>query len=1125
MHDTFASGGRVGRDLAAVDWSATPLGEPDQWARSLQAVVRLVLSSRYSMWMAWGPELTFFCNDSYRRDTLGAKYPWALGRPASEVWSEVWSDVEHRVERVLSTGSATWDEKLLLFLERNGYREETYHTFSYSPVADDDGSVAGRLCVVSEDTDEVIARRRMGALRDVAARASSQLSEEETVAAFSRALADSSLDVPFHLVYLDDGEGRYRLAARGGFHEPHPAAPAVLDPHAEGSPWPPPPGVGDLPLVVDRIDQVHWGLPAGGWPAPPNRAAVLAIRGAQGAPYGFMVVGLNPFRPFDDGYADFLGLVGGQLGAAISDARAYEQERERADSLMRLDQAKTDFFTNISHEFRTPLTLLLGPVEDALGDASVPLPPPHRHRLEVVQRNGLRMLKLVNGLLDFSRLESGRADAAFEPVDLARLTRELVSMFESSAERLGLRLVVDCPALAAPVHVDPELWGKALLNLVSNALKFTLEGEVVVTLRAVGDRAVLVVRDTGSGIAPDQLTYVFERFHRVRDVRSRTHEGSGIGLALVAEVAKLHGGDVGVTSVLGEGSTFTLRIPFGREHLPDDRILATSGRGVSEHVLEGFLNESEQLSTPLPPTVTAVPVGADGEIPAERPVVLVVDDNADVRRYVVDLLSDRYDVLTATDGAAGLEVAFAARPDLVLTDVMMPVLDGFGLLAALRDDPRTVGTPVVMLSARGGNADASEGLEAGADDYLVKPFTARELRARIHANLELERARRTREELERSQALLDQAQRLARVGSWSVEPESGRVQASDELLRVLDCELHELEGQPGTFLVARAHPEDRPLLQAVVADARPGEDFGLEARLLRPDGSELIASVRGTARVTHEGRLELRGSLQDITSARQTAESLALAHATAEVAAREHEIADELQRNLLPQEAYELPGLEVATYYRAGVAGTQVGGDWFDVIPLGAGRVALAVGDGMGRGVRAPAVMGQVRSAMRAYALLGLPPAELLTSVDSLVCDLFPDQIITCAYAVLDPAAGTVELANAGHVPPLVARPDGTADRLGEDAQPPLGLGRVRPSWATTSLGPDDVLLLYTDGLVERRDQDPDTGITRLANVLGEHRELPLADVPAALVRVCLPEGPDDDVAVLAARWSDASDG
>src|SRR3954463_8879548 len=195
----LAGGGVVGQDLLAVDWNATPLGPPEAWPRSLASIIQVLLTSRFSMWMALGPELTFFCNDAYRRDTLGAKYPWALGRSAREVWAEIWPDIGPRIETVLRTGQATWDEALLLFLERSGYLEETYHTFSYSPLAGDDGRIEGMLCVVSEDTERVIGERRLATLRDLSAEISGARTEAEVLAATSVQLEGDRRSLPFAL--------------------------------------------------------------------------------------------------------------------------------------------------------------------------------------------------------------------------------------------------------------------------------------------------------------------------------------------------------------------------------------------------------------------------------------------------------------------------------------------------------------------------------------------------------------------------------------------------------------------------------------------------------------------------------------------------------------------------------------------------------------------------------------------------------------------------------------------------------------------------------------------------------------------------------------------------------------
>jgi len=1119
VRQMFQRTGEVGRDLLKVDWDATPLGPPETWPRSLESVVRLVLTSRFAMWMCWGPELTFFCNEAYRRDTLGEKYPWALGKPASVVWSEIWADIEERVTTVLTTGEATWDESLMLFLERSGYIEETFHTFSYSPIFDDDGVIAGLLCVVKEDTEEVVARRRMQALRDLGARRASDLTEAETIASACHELARLPADLPFSLVYLYDDDGRTaRLAGSTGFTGEHPASPPsiAVESDPEEQAWPASAALAGAVTVVDDLEGLFFELPTGSWPVSPRQALVVPLQAAAGArPYGFQVFGLNRYRPLDAGYQDFCNLVAGQLAAGITDARTYEFERRRAETLAELDKAKTDFFTNVSHEFRTPLTLLLGPAEDALADETNPVGGAQRERVELILRNGQRLLKLVNTLLDFSRLESGRMEARFEPVDLGHYTRELASMFETAAERLGLFLRVETEPLREAVYVDRDLWAKVVLNLLSNAMKFTFDGGITVRLTQDGDQAVLSVTDTGTGIPAHEVPHLFERFHRVSGARSRTHEGSGIGLALVSELVALHGGTVSATSRAGEGSTFTVGVPFGRGHLPAEQIdtARAEASATLAAVAEGFLAEATHW---VDGVREPAPLAAD--VGTEKPRVLVVDDNADIREYVSSLLSGGYLVQTAVDGEDGLEQARALPPDLVLTDVMMPRMDGFQLLAALQADPATLGVPVVMLSARAGEEGTLQGLDAGADDYLVKPFTARELLARVRSNLELDRARRTRRRLERSRALLDQAQRLARVGSWEIDLSTGAVEASEEFLRIMGRTADEVATMGYDGIVRQLiHPDDQEMVQRALDEA-DGEGLHYETRVVRPSGETVLVSVYGEVVLDEDGKREaLRGSVQDITERRAAEEALALAAANAEAAAREHAIADQLQRSLLPQQGFDLDHLEVATYYRAGVEGTQVGGDWYDVIELGGGRTALVVGDVMGRGVRAAAVMGQLRAAVRAYARLDLPPADLLESLDGLVREIGEDQIVTCIYAVFDPADRVLRFANAGHLPPIVAGPGGECRVVGGEENPPLGVGPFNLTQRTVKLASDARVVLYTDGLVERRGEDLALGIATLAGHVAALTG-PVDGVPEELVAGLLPDGPDDDVAILVAR-------
>lgn len=1122
MRETFEAGGRVGSDLLEVDWSRTPLGDPEQWSLSLKNAIRILLTSKFSMWMAWGSELTFFCNDAYRRDTLGTKYPWALGRRADEVWSEIWDDIGPRIARVMESGEATWDEALLLFLERSGYAEETYHTFSYSPLADDDGAVAGMLCVVTEDTQQVVATSRMALLRDLGVRMSAARDEQAAVAeACQQINADGRL-LPFAVVYLfdDDGATAWRAGA-AGLDGDHPVAPPLIHASSPSPAWP----LRDLwdgrSAVVPLADRFA-DVPRGRWPEPPTEAYVVPLaQAAADHPYGFVVAGLNRYRPFDATYRDFVDLAAGHLSAAISDARAIQAERERAEQLARLDQAKTDFFANVSHELRTPLTLLLGPAEDALADVAAPLPPTQAARVETIARNGQRMLQLVNTLLDFSRLESGQGRSSFQRTDLCVLTGELAAMFQSAAERAGLRLDIGCDGDTV-AYVDRDQWSKIVLNLISNALKFTFEGGVSVTIGSEDREAVLRVSDTGTGIPEADQPRLFERFHRVAGSRSRTHEGSGIGLALVAELVQAHGGTVSVESEPGEGSTFVVRLPLGHEHLPADQVAHEAGT-IAVAADGGTRSMVAQTLSWLPvdpaPEPRAAAVGG-------QPTVLVVDDNADMRAYIADLLHTDYDVQVAADGLDAMERMAERRPDLVLTDVMMPRLDGFGLLHKMQSDPVLTSVPVIMLSARAGEEGTLEGLEAGANDYLVKPFSGRELLARVRVNLELDREQRVRQALERSEELLAQAQRLAQIGSWELDLDADTITASPMFYELMQTSAEEMD-RLGTARVIESlvHPDDLERVNLQIAHAVPGEIVRYETRVVLPDGRVRLFQARGELAADPTGARVLRGSFQDITDQRATQERLIAAEAEREAATRERLIAEQLQASLLPESEFDLDSLDVAAFYRAGVEGTYVGGDWYDVIPLGAGRTAFVIGDVMGRGVRAASVMGQLRSAVRAYAALDLTPVEVLELLDRLVQELGSHQIVTCVYAVHDAADRTLTYANAGHPPPLLARHD-LVDNVAriEATGPPLGAGYFGMRPEVVALEEDDLVVLYTDGLVERRGTDLFDGIERLAAAVRDHVDHELRELPAMLTQDLLGGDVDDDIALVLVKVAEPED-
>ncbi len=483
-----------------------------------------------------------------------------------------------------------------------------------------------------------------------------------------------------------------------------------------------------------------------------------------GTTAGLLVAAASPYPPLDGDYRAFPDLVGHHVSATVTGAAALAAQRRRVDRLAELDRAKTAFFTGVSHEFRTPLTLILGPVGELRDGA-----PPGtalRTELDVVHRNAQRLGRLVDRLLDLSRLQAGRVDASFEPVDLAALTADLAGMFRSAVERAGLALEVDCPHLDEPVFVDRALWEHVVLNLLSNALKFTLAGSIAVSLRAEDRCAVLRVTDTGTGIPAAEVPRLFERFHRVAHGAARSVEGSGIGLALVAELVALHGGRVDVDSVPGSGTTMTVALPLGRAHLPAERVApAPPDDGWRD---TGVLRpESVDEALWWLADGPAAEVAGPGPDHAGR--ILVVDDNADMRGYLVRLLRDTQRVEAVADGDAALAAALADPPDLVLADVVMPRLGGLELLRALRTDPRTALVPVVLMSARAGAEAAVEGLGAGADDYLVKPSTARELWARVTGRVALGRARREAER--RFRAMADSTPALI----WADGPDGRRL--------------------------------------------------------------------------------------------------------------------------------------------------------------------------------------------------------------------------------------------------------------------------------------------------------------------------------------------------------------
>ena len=997
----FPGESEMARLMRAKDWSQTPLGAVETWSQPLHTAISLCLSSLSPIVLWWGPELLVFYNDVYRPSLGATKHP-ALGKPGREVWPEVWPTIGPLLDSVMANGASTWAEDQLLPLDRYGYLEEVFFTYSYTPIRLESGEVGGVFCVATETTAKVLAERRTRTTRDLAAALVEVRTAEAACVQAAQVLESSADDLPFALLYLLDANGQQAcLAGSVGLKSGSSLALPTVDltgESAESEPWPLARVARTKQREVVTDLAARWGdetVRAGRLLTPHTAIVFPVIEPGKSVPSAMLIAGVSPMLALNDEYEGFYELLVSHLSSGLAAARAYEEERKRAEALAEIDRAKTAFFSNVSHEFRTPLTLMLGPLGDLLADEAA-LSPDAREQVEVVHRNGLRLAKLVNSLLDFSRIEAGRAQVAYEPTDLAALTADLASAFRSLVERAGLRFVVNCPPLAEvlpqPIYVDRDMWEKIVLNLLSNAFKFTFEGSITVTLRTVEggtgpatasatvqarpslpDAVELEVSDTGAGIPAAELPHLFERFRQVQGTRARTHEGSGIGLALVQELVHLHGGTIRVESEEGVGTSVFVRLPSGTAHLPPDRIgahatLASTALGAAPFVREAerWLPEdsaardgrampmTEEFSAHVPAAPTVPPGKWEASAPPAR--ILLADDNADMRGYLRRLLGARYEVEAVANGADALAAIRRNQPDLVLSDVMMPELDGFALLRALRADPATRTLPVILLSARAGEEATVEGLEAGADDYLIKPFSAREALGRVAARLEIARLRRETEarahELETAiEAVADAVFIYDREGKIAHMNVAARTLFG---LDALPGYAESLPQQRAALISVRDHQgrlmpvEESGLYRLLRGEALTGAD-ALDVRLRLPDGRELEVNIAGAP---------LRDEVGTITGAIAISRDVT---ARNRLERRTHDALDALLR--LAAAAVSIPG-----------AGTDVADDLDD---LALGRHAVS-GETLRRLAR---LCSQVFDSERVAIITMDPDSELLTPV------------------------------------------------------------------------------------------------------------------------------------------------
>ena len=1134
----------MGRRLGEYDWDTHPLGPLSDWPAEVRATVAVALTSRFPIVLWLGTEDLFLVyNDTYI-PMLGDKHPAALGQPGRQVWWDIWDPIGPMLAGVVASGRATWSDDLRLALLAAGQRQERYFTFSYGPIFTGAGDVSGVFCAVTETTERVLGERRLQILNTTAAALMDTRTVDDAVRSTIQACGGGHPDLPFVAVYVgridDDDKGVLRGASERvagllplslsdliGSHDPS-AAPSKT-------------------FVIDDLGRVVKAFPSVFGEDCPRQALVMPlIDAASERVMGCMVVGVNPYRPLDERYLAFCRLLADQVSAAFTAAHSYDQQRQRAEMLAQLDRAKTVFLTNVSHEFRTPLTLLLGPLDDAIRNADQPA---QRDQLELARRNADRLLRLVNSLLEFSRIEAGRATASPVTVDIGALTAQIASSFAELCERAGIDLVLACSPVIA--DVDVAMWETIVSNLMSNAIKFTFSGSITVVVAASTSRQCRVqVIDTGTGIPAAELDRLFERFYRASNSRGRTVEGSGIGLSLVRSLVELHGGTVGIDSRVDIGTTVSITLPIGSPS-SSAAVPVNEPSTAEQSVANAYLAEAVQWMNSDSTESTDVPVLAE----RSRPLILIADDNADMRDHLRRILSERWDTIAFGDGQAAIDGVRQHHPDVLVTDVMMPTLDGFGLVEALRADPTLAATPVIMLSARAGVEAAGEGFASGADDYLTKPFSSRDLFNRVEARLGAiarQRASREDEEIQarHDAALADVTAALASavsihgtltalltapIGSLGVVAaamglfDHATQQVTVDYAGAPEGESHDAEvvGQDATAPILEVIRTGRPIIidDLGARDNRSTRGWSVTGAAaifpLREDSGVVIGAVAllwPTPRTFKRDEIDLIGDVTGVTGTTV---------ARIRAAEREHRIAADFQDQLLDLD-HSSDAVVVSAIYQPASEVMRVGGDWYLVSPLNdAGRVAVCVGDVVGHGLQAAIAMGRLRAAAAVSALTASYPPFVLSAVERYASTVRGAEFSTLAFAVIDPSDGAISYMCAGHPYPLLVRPDGVARYLENGRMPPLTAPApatdTHPGRAPFPAG--SLLVMYTDGLIERHDENLTEGFDRLAAAASACVDLPVDVVCSTLLDQLTPaDGHKDDVVILALRPTGTTD-
>ena len=699
----LADGGDSGRLIAETDWSSTPIGHPSTWSPRLAMIVEAIVRSPFAMHLCYGPDLIQFHNDAYRPVLGTQKYP-AIGKPLYETFPVALEQefIRERFRLPFEQGRSYVTDGDRFIMDRFGWTEETFFRFTYDPFRDDDGSVAGVFTVCMETTREFLSQRRLQTLSELNGYRSPHAEPSDYFAGLIEQLS-RQIDTPGAVVFVENDDGAHDVVATAGTA----TTPTTID--LDGDELHALERDGDRLMIPCSVLGLQFEQHPDWVQAPTNTVLIDCARHV-------VLLALHPGAGYDDDYQQYIRLVGEAVRSNWLRRRTELEMRAHIEALQDLERARDALLSDVSHELRTPLSLISGTTEELLRHPEM-RPEERVELLRISSRNIERLRRLVNSLLSYGRLEAGHFEPRRTPTDLAALTNEVCESFRREFEQAGLGFEVDVDQLPESVEVDPDMWETVVLNLLSNSYKYTLDGSIRVSLRNDGDVIELQVTDTGGGIPADDVEQLFDRFHRVRNQPARVEEGTGIGLALVAAIAEGHDGGVSVTSEVGVGTAITVRIVAAEPTLTP----VTGGAHV------------ERMGTALEidENGTNGAGGANGTGGAARNAearVLVVDDSEDILQLMTFVLARHWTVLTAGNGSEALAIIGSQPVDLVLTDQIMPVMDGEALVRELHARPGGA-PPTVMLTGLGYQpAVADEGL---VRHVIQKPFAVADLLATV----------------------------------------------------------------------------------------------------------------------------------------------------------------------------------------------------------------------------------------------------------------------------------------------------------------------------------------------------------------------------------------------------------